>query len=67
LEEVTDRSYYDVKPLPEAMASRAVLFKIKADKISARECTMTPCEIHARPWVDFKTYAHWVHEPEKIA
>jgi len=59
LEEVTDGSYYGFsKPPPEG----AIRLRIKVDKISARECTITPCEIHAQPWVDFKTYAHWVHE-----
>ena len=65
LEELTDRSYYGLKPLPEAIASRVITFRIKVDKMSARECTIKPCELFARPWVDAKTYAHWVHEPEK--
>ena len=65
LEELTDRAYYGLKPLPEAIASRVITFRIKVDKISARECTIKPCELFARPWVDAKTYGHWVHEPEK--
>ena len=60
LEEVTDRSYYNLPPAPEGVG--AIFFRIKVDKLSTRECTATPCELFARPWVDIETYAHWVHE-----
>jgi len=64
LEEVTDGSYYGFsKPPPEG----AIRLRIKVDKMSVRECTATPCELFAQPWVDVETYAHWVHDKAGIS
>lgn len=43
LEEVTDRSYYDVK-IPEG-AVDAHLYVIKPTNVGARECLQDPCDI----------------------
>ncbi len=43
LEEVTDRSYYGLGPLPEGF--EGVSFRIKQKRAGTRKCTTTPCEI----------------------
>lgn len=46
LEEVTDRSYYDVK-IPEG-AVNAHLYVIKPTNVGARKCLQDPCDVLSR-------------------
>ena len=43
LEEVTNRSYYGLKKIPEGMDMK--LYKIKISKMGARKCNRKPCEM----------------------
>jgi len=43
LEEVTNRSYYGIKQIPQGMDIK--LYKIKIAKMGARKCNRKPCEV----------------------
>ena len=45
LEEITNRSYYGVKKMPEGVELK--LYKIKVAKRGARKCNRKPCELFA--------------------
>lgn len=50
LEEVTDRSYYDLPAIPEEAKGAVISYRIKEDKMSAKICTIPPkdCDFFAR-------------------
>jgi len=45
LEEVTNRSYYGIKKIPQTVQLK--LYKIKVAKMGARKCNRKPCELLA--------------------
>ena len=45
LEEVTNRSYYGIKKIPQT--AQLKLYKIKVAKMGARKCNRKPCELLA--------------------
>ncbi len=45
LEEITNRSYYGLKKIPESVNLK--LYKIKVSKRGARKCNRKPCELLA--------------------
>jgi nitroimidazol reductase NimA-like FMN-containing flavoprotein (pyridoxamine 5'-phosphate oxidase superfamily) len=45
LEEVTNRSYYGIKKVPQTVQLK--LYKIKVAKMGARKCNRKPCELLA--------------------
>ena len=45
LEKVTDRSYYNMSPLPEGV--NVISFRIKVNSLSTRKCIQEPCELLA--------------------
>ncbi len=63
LEEVTDRSYYN---MPPPMSTNSMTFRIKVDKIGSRKCTNIPCQVYTpkirENWISPEVHAHQMHE-----
>jgi hypothetical protein len=65
LEEITDRSYYGLGPIPKNIDG--TLFRIKVEEVGSKKCTAKqPCQVFTakvrKDWVSVEEYARQKHE-----